>query len=204
MPQESACICEWDGAPARVKATLEPPELILRGEIRKRIPFSRMKNVRAEGGALRFIVDETAVLLWLDSKTAESWAKKFVAPPPSLAKKMGIAAATRIRVIGTVDDEALRGAIAEGTEAGSRDSDLIIARVNTPAELSRALRSAATQLAQGVPIWFVYRKGPGHPLSENDVRSAGLAAGIVDTKIASVSSSLTALRFVKRRTSGPD
>jgi hypothetical protein len=54
-------------------------------------------------------------------------------------------------------------------------------------------------LAARVPIWFIYPKGKGHALSENDVRSAGLAAGIVDTKVAAVSPTLTGLRFVLRR-----
>jgi hypothetical protein len=54
-------------------------------------------------------------------------------------------------------------------------------------------------LAEGVPIWFIYRKGPGHALNENLVRSRALDVGIVDTKVSAVSRDLTALRFVKRR-----
>ena len=77
--------------------------------------------------------------------------------------------------------------------------DLILARVDTPADLKAALVKAAGQLAAGIPIWFIYRKGPGHPLNENLVRTTALATGIVDTKIAAVSAEFSALRFVKRR-----
>ena len=50
-----------------------------------------------------------------------------------------------------------------------------------------------------MPIWIVYRKGPGHPISEADVRSTGLASGIVDVKVASVSPVLTGPKFVRRK-----
>jgi hypothetical protein len=49
-------------------------------------------------------------------------------------------------------------------------------------------------------LWIVYRKGKGHAINENDVRDTGLAAGIVDVKIAYVSELLTGLKFVRRRT----
>jgi hypothetical protein len=55
----------------------------------------------------------------------------------------------------------------------------------------------------GVAIWIAYRKGPGHAISESDVRSAGLATGIVDVKVASVSAQLTTLKFVKRKNPKP-
>ena len=86
------------------------------------------------------------------------------------------------------------------SSAGPGAGDLILARVNTPQDLSRALKSASDQLARGVPIWFIYPKGKAHALTENEVRNTALATGIVDTKVAAISKTLTALRFVKRRT----
>jgi hypothetical protein len=158
-----------------------------------------LQQARAAGNLLAFRFHDEPVTLHLGSAMAAKWAQAILTPPPTLAKKLGISESTRVRLIGSIDDDALRKALSEAAEISSRNSDLIVARVNTPAELSRALRTAAAQLAQGVPIWFVYRKGPGHALTASDVRSAGLSAGIVDTKIAAVSPALTALRFVKRR-----
>lgn len=200
MGREAMCACDWNGSVAQVKALLEPPELILRGELRRRLRFDSLREVRADGDALRFAWQDEPVSLALGSAMAAKWVQAILKPPPSLAAKLGITAATRVRVIGEVDDAALRKALAEGADAGSRDADLIVALVNTRADLANTLRSAAAQLARGVPIWLVYRKGPGHPINENDVRSAGLAAGVVDSKVASVSPALTGLRFVKRRT----
>src|SRR5208282_3214695 len=111
MGREANCLCDWNGETARVKALIEPPDLILRGEIRRRLPFSEMRQVRAEGAALRFNFGGDAVALKLGAPTAEKWAKAILTPPPSLAKKLGITAESTVWVIGTVDDPALETAL---------------------------------------------------------------------------------------------
>jgi hypothetical protein len=199
MGQEAICQCDWNGETARVKALVEPPELILRGEIRRKLPFSALRQVRAEHDALRFKFGSDVVALKLGHATAEKWAKAILTPPPSLAKKLGITAESTVWVIGTVDDAALETALSEATKASRKGADVIVARVNTAVELARAFKSAAKETSAGVTIWIVYRKGPGHPIGEADVRSAGIAAGIVDVKVASVSPQLTALKFVRRK-----
>jgi hypothetical protein len=102
-------------------------------------------------------------------------------------------------VIGAVDDAALKTALSKAKAISQTRGDLILARVDRPADLNRALKKTADQLKAGVPIWFIYRKGPGHPLNESQVRGTALGAGIVDTKIAAVSAEFSGLRFVKRR-----
>jgi hypothetical protein len=207
MGREATCMCEWNGEMARVKALIEPPELILRGEMRRRLPFSDLRQLRAEGGALRFKYGRDAVTLKLEASTAERWAKAILTPPPSLAKKLGITPESTVWMIGENDDEELERALAEarhvaskGTRGGSGGgADVIVARVNTATELARAFKTAAKATSNGVPIWIVYRKGPGHAISESDVRETGLAAGIVDVKVASVSPTLTGLKFVRRK-----
>lgn len=182
-----------------MKALIEPPELILRGELRRRLSFSTLKQVRAAGDCLRFASGTETFSLAVGSETAEKWVKALTTPPPTLAKKLGITEETLVRVIGAVDDDALRHALASAKAVADKDAGLILARVNTPAELAAALRSAKKQLAARVPMWLIYPKGRNQQLTENDVRSAGLAAGVVDTKVCAVSPALTALRFVRRR-----
>jgi len=204
MGREADCTCDWNGTSAKVKALIEPPELILRGALKRRVPFAEMQHLRADGDKLCFSVRGETVALTLGIGLAARWFKSLTAPPPSLAKKLGITAETVVRMIGPADDAALAEALAcAQSSAVSSPGNLILARVNTSAELSNALKAAAEQLHRGVPIWFIYRKGKGHPLTESDVRSTALAAGIVDTKVAAVSATLTALRFVKRRASKP-
>jgi hypothetical protein len=199
MGREAQCTCIVNGSVAKVKALLEPPELILRGEMRRRIPFVKMTGIKPEGDRLHFKFEGDSISLQLGKAMAEKWAEAILNPSPSLAKKLGITPETTVRMIGPVDDPALKKALDEAKAISHRDPELILARVDTPADLISALQKAADQLETGIPIWFIYRKGPGHPLNENQVRQTALATGIVDTKIAAVSAEFSALRFVKRR-----
>ena len=199
MGREATCMCEWNGEPAQVKALLETHELILRGGIRRRAPFAEMKAVKAEGGRLSFLIGSDRVSLELGEPAAAKWAHVLLKPPPSLAKKLGIMPDSAVLVIGTIDDDALHHALAEANSTARGKADLILARANTPAELAAAFNRAADLTRDGVPLWIAYRKGRGHAINESDVRSAGLAASLVDVKVASVSAELTALKFVKRK-----
>ena len=199
MGREAMCTCLWNGEKSNVKALLEPPDLILRGETRRKVPFSKMKDIQANDELLHFKVEGESVALQLGNARAAKWAEALLKPPPTLAKKLGITSQTTVRVIGAVDDAALKTALSKAKAISQTRGDLILARVDRPADLNRALKRTADQLKAGVPIWFIYRKGPGHPLNESQVRGTALGAGIVDTKIAAVSAEFSGLRFVKRR-----
>lgn len=200
MGREATCTCVWNGKESKVKALLEPPELILRGDLRRRISIPKMQDVNADRDHLRFTIEGDSVALTLGSALAAKWAESLLKPPPALAKKLGITPATTVWMIGPDDDAGIKAALAEAKSVSHRTGDLIVARIDTPADLHSALKRASNKLASGTPIWFIYRKGPGHPLNENLVRTTALASGIVDTKVASVSPFFSALRFVKRKT----
>jgi hypothetical protein len=195
MGREAVCTCDWAGTVAEVKALLEPAELIVRGEIRKRVPFTEMKHVKAESDFLSFTVGCETVQLRLGSSIALKWASTMTSPPPSLSRKLGITNETAVRTIGSIRDENLKLALAEAGRVSARDADLIVACVDTPESLHAALKAAKTQLAGGVPVWMIYPKGAGHALNETAIRDFLRAHGLMDTKVASVSDSLTALRF---------
>jgi hypothetical protein len=200
MGREAQCTCNWSGTTADVKALIEPPDLLLRGGLHRHLPLAELKNVRADGEHLCFEFNGERITLALGNALAVKWVAAIAAPPVTLAKKLGITPETYVRMLGNLDDPALEDALetAKGVTV-NRSGDLIIARVNTRQYISKVLRSAAAELASGTPIWFVYRKGPGHPVREDLVRAMALDAGLVDNKVASVSTRLTALRFVKRR-----
>jgi hypothetical protein len=197
--REATCACNWNAETARVKALLEPPEMILRGELRARIPFAKMKRVKAVGGDLCFNFGADNVRLALGEAMAAKWAEAILKPPPTLAKKLGVLPGMKVQMLGKIDDEALSEALSEARVVPRGAAQLIVARVNTAVELAGAFRKNIAALREGVPIWVVYRKGPGHEINESDVRGTGLAAGVVDVKVASVSPALTGLKFVKRR-----
>ena len=199
MGREASCICEWNGEAARVKALLESRELILRGAIRKRIPFVEMKRLRADCECLRFNFESDFICLMLGKDIAPKWLKVISTPPPSLAKKLGISPGSTVRMIGAVDDKQLAEALSDSDLVERGNCDLIIARADTAAELKAAFKKSASLLESGVPIWIVYPKGAGHAVREADVRETGLAAGVVDVKVAAVSPRLTGLKFVARK-----
>jgi hypothetical protein len=199
MGREANCTCKWGAITAEVKALLESGEIIVRGGIRKRVAFTELKEVTAKDGSLCFRVGQDRVQLLLGPGTAEKWAAAITTPPPTLAKKLGISRETVVRAIGEINDDRLESAIAEAARGSAKDVDLIVAYVDTPESLAAALREARLQLLQGVPIWIVYAKGAGHPIGESVIRSTMRGMGMMDTKVASVSALLTALRFNLQR-----
>jgi hypothetical protein len=196
MGREAICDCTFNGTTAKVKALLEFEELILRGNIRMRAPLRALKDIRVEGESLCFNLDDPTFpfQLHLGAKTAESWAKKIKSPPPTLAAKLGIIGKV-VRTIGPVSDKAVFSALCQAALVSARKPDLIVACIDTPESLVATLQEAKAQLARSVPIWLIYRKGPGHPLNESAIRTTLRANGLMDTKVASVSPELTALRF---------
>lgn len=195
MGREANCKCEWGGAIAEVKALLETNELILRGGIRKRVGFSDIQTVQVLSDRLCFQVGIEAVQLYLGSPAAAKWAAAITCPPPTLSRKLGITNKTVVRVIGHVQDSALESALAVAARVSDRDADLIVAYVDSPESLHQSFEVAKEQIMKGVAAWTVYAKGPNHLINESMIRSVMREYGMMDTKVASVSAKLTALRF---------
>lgn len=198
MGREAMCECHWATTKVPVKALLESTEIVLRGELKKRLPFSELKELTVKADRLCFTVADDPVQLLLGAAEAKKWAAS-IQNPPTLARKLGITSKTAVRIIGNIDDEGLKEAIAEAGQAVVKDPGLIIACVETPESLQAALRDAREHLLHSVPIWIVYPKGAGHPLNESSIRQVLRNSGMMDTKIASVSAKLTALRFNLRK-----
>lgn len=200
MGKEATCGVQWGGESGLAKVLLETHELIVRGgELSRRsVPIASVREIEVRGDQLCFRAGEDAVKLSLGARQAQSWANKMAAPPPTLAEKLGIGAETHLALIGNFDAPELASAIAEAASTESRDPDrdpgLILAMVRTVADLDYALQIYAAYTSHP-PIWMVYRKGDGKPIGEREIRDTLRRAGLMDTKVASVSTTLTALRF---------
>jgi hypothetical protein len=178
-----------------VKVLLESGEIVFRGAIRKRLSLSEVRNVKVVADRLCFTAGREPVQLFLGSDAAGKWAKAISKPAPSLARKLGITNSTIVRTIGSIEDRALQSALDEAGRISAKDAGLIVAYVDTHESLHATLQVAKPQLLKDVPIWIVYAKGPGHPLDEAAIRSLLRDKKMMDTKVASVSAKLTALRF---------
>jgi hypothetical protein len=188
-------MCRWGGESAEVKALLETHELILRGALKKTVPFADMKSVHAEGEHLCFKVGRESVALSLGAKDAISWAKKIATPPPALRDKLGLKDGAKALVIGPVQDAALAEALEGAITKAPAKAAIVVAVVENEKGLANTLRACPS----GAPIWIVHRKGKDAAFGENAVRAAMRAKGFIDTKVSAVSADFSATRYAQRR-----
>ena len=90
----------------------------------------------------------------------------------------------------------------------SRTSDIVRGRPRKPVDLVfmgaselpdlKRLKDVKTWIEPNGAIWVVRPKGGRSALRDTDLIAAGLAAGLVDNKIASFSDTQGAMRFVFR------
>jgi hypothetical protein len=194
MGREATCHCKWGSEEADCKVLLETGELILSLGMRRRVPWSEISAVSARDSKLQFKVGPDRVELNLGPEVAQRWAKAIATPLATLAHKLGISRTTKISVIGNVKSEELKEAIAEGLLATEKDADLILICVNSQLELDRYVAGKT----YSKPLWIIYPKGATNEVKKSAVRTFLRSQGFIDTKVASVSAKLTALRFVSR------
>lgn len=115
-----------------------------------------------------------------------------------LIDKLGVKPGQRVAVLGVESAEFLTG-LAERVpdySCGERiaRADLVFFSAESHSDLAH-LKSLRRSIQKAGAIWVVYPKGQQH-IREVEVISAGKAAGLVDNKVCSFSSTHTALRFV--------
>jgi len=203
MGREATVECQWGDESGQCKVLLESRELIVRGAIRRRVAIASLAQVSAEENRLHFRAGADEVFLDLGSKAAQSWAKAIATPPPSLAVKLGISKTSHLLLIGGFEDAALKAAIAEvpsSTRGGAPklETTLVLASIRTGADLDHLLDHLSAFSPLAPPLWIIYPKGKKAEVGEATIRETLRSRGFIDTKVASVSEQLTALRFIAR------
>ncbi len=198
MGREAICQCTWGKVEANCKVLLEGAEMVFRLGIRRRILLSSLKEVSTHGEELVFRVGEDRVSLHLGSDQAQRWAKAIAAPLPSLARKLGISASTRLRVVGDVQCKELETAIAEAGDVSGKNADLLLICGEQQDEIFHALHRFIKERT-AIPMWVVYPKGSRSEVKESALRDLLRGHGFMDTKVASVSVKFTALRFNRQQ-----
>jgi hypothetical protein len=122
-----------------------------------------------------------------------------------LLKKLGIKEGARVAFLNAPKDfPAELGALPAGAQlltASRQPLDFILVFVKSQAELTKKLAELRPKLAQSGMLWVAWPKkssGIATDLSFATVQAAGLAAGIVDTKICAINDIWSGLRFVIR------
>lgn len=123
-----------------------------------------------------------------------------------LAKKLGIKDGSRVLLArapaGFEDllEERPPGA-AVSRRAGKLPHDVILAFVERAADVPDLFETHGPRLTTAGGLWICWPKvhlRTDPDLSENPIRAAGLAAGLVDNKVCAVSDDWSGLRFVRR------
>jgi hypothetical protein len=189
MGQEIKCRVEFGKDSSEGKALLETSEVLFRGGFRLKIPFRSITGLEAVGGKLNIHFPEGAAVFHL-GKAAEKWADK-IRNPPSRLDKLGVKPGLKVQLIGRHDDDFRRELNERGAVVTKSKPELVFLAVKTKDEL--------VELAYltGTPVWIVYPKGI-QVITENDVISAGRAAGFADIKVCAFSPTHTALKFKPR------
>jgi hypothetical protein len=121
---------------------------------------------------------------------------------PSLAAKLGVNPDLRCLVVGPVPAAVVAELFAPHRRAGSAPYDVVLACCPDSTSLERNASTMPARLTVAGALWLAWPKrssGVDTDIGEADVRAAGLAAGLVDNKIAALDEVWAGLRFVRRR-----
>ena len=197
MGLEANCRCRWDDGLGETKALLEADALILRGDLKRRIPIGEISDLSASGAELHFRHFTETFALELGAARAARWAEKIAAPPPSLAKKLGVAAGSKVLVVDMLEDavlqEALKGAIAGRDE----EAALSLAVIRGEAALRRAFSRQSSPWRPGRRSGSFMRKDGRRPSARGRCAASCAAAGYLDNKVSAVSEALSATRYLR-------
>jgi hypothetical protein len=199
---EATCAVMLDGARSRGKALLETTELLFRstsGDVRVRVPLGDVTRALATAKTLTLEWNGRALSLEL-GQAAATWAAKVKSPPSRLAK-LGVKPASRVAMVGdfgfdpTFEAELGLGGSADGAATVRAPVDVLFYAPATAGALGR-VAALSKRLDPAGAIWIVRPKGKDTPITEDATRRAGLAAGLVDVKVAAFSGTHSALKFV--------
>lgn len=118
-----------------------------------------------------------------------------------LLDKLGVKPGAKVALV-DIDDawfiKSLRDRTSDIVKGKPRTPcDLVFVGVKDLRELGQ-LKEIKSWIEPNGAIWLIRPKGRGSPLRDTDLIDAGLAAGLVDNKIASFSDTQGAMRFVFR------
>ena len=118
--------------------------------------------------------------------------------------KLGIRSGMAVRVVGRGDPDLLervRAKVGRPFVDGRSRADVVLFWPRSASEVTPVMAAIKQRIQPAGAIWVVSAKKGGEPyLPDSQLIPLGLAAGLVDNKICSVSGVQSAMRFVIRRT----
>ncbi len=185
---------------ADVRAHLDSASLQLSGGKKLIVQLSDVRTAKVVGEDLAIETKTAKFKLALGAKEAAAWAKNIL-NPPSLADKLGVKAETTVLLVGErideIDDAVAKGAKVERaatlTAAKAKAANIVILTL-VPETTPKQIEAAAKVLPKGTALWLAYTKGV-KPNGDDIIRLAR-QSGLKDTKVARISVTHAALRFI--------
>jgi len=193
MGTEVAGTVTVGGQKVNVRGDFASDHVTFSGGRRGEVPYKLIQVVSTAKGILRLRVDGLIMEFPLGQKV-DRMANK-IRKPPTLMEKLGVEAGLRVASTGAVPRSLQRQLEAEAPSAKTGGSlDLLFFGAGSLEALD-GLEGLRNRLAPSGGLWVVYPKGR-RDLREADVLAAGRALGLKDVKVARISESHTALKFV--------
>ncbi len=123
-----------------------------------------------------------------------------------LWKKLGIKSDHKVSMVNApVDFRKTLGELPQGVVLNKKvnnHSNLIILFIQSQAELNKAVKKMAGVISDKAGLWIAWPKkssGVTTDITQTEVRSIGLAAGLVDYKICAIDTTWSGLLFTRRK-----
>lgn len=197
MGREAMCQARLGALSGKGKALLESDELIFRGDFRAKVPLQDVTAVTVRGSALTLVWPGGKLMLMLGKDEASSWAEA-ITNPKTVMEKLGVKPGLEVVIIGRFETT-FRTEIMDtlGVKPGVRPvpgCDLVFVLLNHPDDLEK-FEELVPAIAPDGGIWAVFARGRTD-VTEDTVRAAARAAGLVDIKVVRISEKFRALEFV--------
>ena len=193
MGREARCVVRLGDAESEGKALLETDEILFRGGFRLVIPFKEITSLQTVGEALIVATPAGEAQFLLGAAEAGKWRERIL-NPPTLLDKLGVKPGQHVVINGITDTSFLQQLHERGVEVVGGEADLQFFQADAPEELE-ALTASIPQIKRDGGIWIISPKGRKE-FTENHVRAAARAVGLVDVKVCRFSETHTAHKFV--------
>jgi len=197
MGKEAHVAARFADGPDEGRLQYEAPKLIFRGASRRVYEGEALKGVRADGADLALA---DGARFALGEKQAASWAEAINNPKGRL-DKIGVKSGMRTAILGVADETLVAELAGRGAAPVNdlSDLDLLFYAADSAGELAR-IGELVPALADKGALWVCSRKGKAATVKDVEVMAAAKSFGLVDNKVVGFSETLTALRFVRRKT----
>jgi hypothetical protein len=192
MGRDAEGHARFRGAEGAVRALLESDGIILRGDVRGKLPRAGLMGWRVEDDDLCLSSEGEPLVLTLGAKEAAAWVRALDKPVPSLAAKLGVSPSAQAWVIGGPAPEEIAVAVAGAEVPGPGGAAVIVAVLSGPGDLEAALVAGQKT---GLRVWCVHGKGKGAAVPDGRVRAAFRDAGWMDIKSSAVSEGFSATLY---------